>query len=200
MLKYCYLSIETTKYLRSLPIATKVFSSVEHLIIKNQVTLEQIDSLLSYVPQLRRLALHKLTESRNNRTNKSLIPLNYIRDLSLELEHIKFNDFELMIRDLFRRVEVLRIKANHTRYGNYAFEYLTAEHWEQLISTHLPNLRIFDFQYDSNSDREVIDDTTNKLNKFYGIFWTKHQWFFERHCDRTNWTVLLDLFSTNPYR
>lgn len=46
--------------IQTLSIVTNKFSSIEHLVINDQVFLNQIDSLLSYVPQLRRLSLGDL--------------------------------------------------------------------------------------------------------------------------------------------
>ncbi|CAF4995491.1 unnamed protein product, partial [Rotaria sp. Silwood1] len=59
-------------------------------------------------------------------------------------------------------IQVLRIVADYTRFSTFNMEYLNADQWEQLISTHMPNLRIFDFQHQyrswyNNHDRQAYE-------------------------------------------
>ena len=89
---------ETLQDLKPLSIATNEFSSMEHLVINNKVSLNQLDSILSYVPQLRRLSFGLLNGWRNSRTHRNPIPLNYLTHVSLKLDYVSFNDFELLIR------------------------------------------------------------------------------------------------------
>ncbi|CAF1566917.1 unnamed protein product [Rotaria sordida] len=65
-LKYCQLLIETLRYLRPLSIAKNEFSSIEHLVINNKISINQLNSLLSYVPQLHRLSIGYLDGYRYN--------------------------------------------------------------------------------------------------------------------------------------
>ncbi|CAF3887774.1 unnamed protein product [Rotaria sordida] len=61
-LKYCKLSFES--YIRAKPllISSNEYSSIEHLIIHNESTLDEFRIVLSYLPQLRRLYWNKLFE------------------------------------------------------------------------------------------------------------------------------------------
>ena len=97
-LKYCKLSIEIEEF--SLPIASKEFSPIEHLIINNKISLHQLDHFLSYVPQLRRLSLNHLNGRRSARMRTNLPILNYLTDVSLGLYSISFTNFESLVTDL----------------------------------------------------------------------------------------------------
>ncbi|CAF4407970.1 unnamed protein product, partial [Adineta steineri] len=79
---------------------------------------------------------------------------------------------------------------------------INADRWQQLISTHLLNLRIFDLQYAS---REL--DPYNKhqafetlIDKFNSKFWIEHQWFFNWHYHQLTWSDVTIFYSRNPFR
>jgi hypothetical protein len=201
-LKYCQLLIETRNDPSSLPTPTNKFSSIEHLVINNNVWLHQLDSLLLYVPQLRRLSLGKLSTYGPLQRRIKSVRLNYLINVSLKLDSISFYDFESLTKDLFCQVQTLRITVySNDRYG-FDTEYLNANRWERLISTYLPNLRIFDFQQhypvlNHSEYQEVCDILANNFNS---SFWIKRQWFFEyRYCRRQHNNTII-FYSTNPYR
>ena len=60
-------------------------------------------------PQLRRLSISNLKESELNRTESSSISLNYLTNVSLKLHRVSFNDFEMLVANYFRQVQVLSI-------------------------------------------------------------------------------------------
>jgi hypothetical protein len=201
-LKYCQMLIDTRQHLLPLYTATNKFSSIEYLVINNKVSLNQVDSLLSYVPQLRRLSFGHLNGSRGIRIHKTSISLNYLTDVSLELYDVSFNDFELLVTNFFRQVQVLRIAICCTAYFNHSMEYLNADRWERLISTHMANLSIFDFQHQHRIARCPDTRATfeAQVNKFNSLFWMKRQWFFEYQYQQITWTKIAIFYSTNPYR
>jgi hypothetical protein len=201
-LKYCQILIETKQYLQPLSIATKEFSPIEHLVIKNKVSLNQLDSLLSYVPQLHCLSFGHLDGSRGSRLRRSSITLNYLTNVSLEVYSVGFNDFEQLATDFFRQVQILRVVICCVRFSSSSTEYLNADRWERLISTHMANLSIFDFQHQHrifryNDDRAAYE---TQVNKFNSSFWMKRQWFFESQYLRAIRTKVAIFYSTNPYR
>jgi hypothetical protein len=186
----------------SLPIATKEFSPIEHLIINNKISFNQLDNLLSYVPQLRRLSLSHLNGYQSSRIRTNSTTLNYLTDVSLGLYSISFTNFELLITDFFRQVQVLCITACIMQYPISDMEYMNANRWQQLISTHMSNLRIFDFQHKDRSWFRRINRQTYEaeISKFNSLFWIQHQWFFEYQYYKTQHFENIIVYSTNPYR
>jgi hypothetical protein len=201
-LKYCQLFIETSRPLRTLSSPIDKFSSIEHLVICNKVLLNQIYSLLQYVPQLRRLSLEYLHGSKHGRTQTNSITLNYLTHVSLDMYCVSFNDFELLVKDFFRHVQVLHIGLNCLHLSTPDTEYLNADWWERLILKSMSNLYTFDFKHEyrgwcNNDDRQRYE---NQINKFNSLFWIKRQWFFEnQYHEKSNSYVTL-FYSTNPYR
>ena len=76
----------------------------------------QLDSLLSYVPQLRRLSFHSLYRILEQ-TNRNMF--NYIKPFDtcfFKLNFsMKFDQFEQMIINLFPNVQVLRIICRYSQ-------------------------------------------------------------------------------------
>ncbi len=201
-LKYCHMSIETRQELHPLRISTKEFSPIEHLVINNKVSLNQLGSLLSYVPQLRRLSLGRLDGSRRKQTHKSSISANDLTDVSLKLYSISFNDFESLVTEFFCQVQILRLAVCPARLSFNDIQYLNANRWERLISTHMGNLTIFDFQHQYRVPRHNHNRAAYEaeVNKFDSLFWINRQWFFEQQYYETSWRKIAFFYSTNPYR
>ncbi|CAF4720227.1 unnamed protein product [Rotaria sp. Silwood1] len=200
-LKYCQILIELLQYSKSLSVATNEFSTVEHLIINHEISIDQLLILLSYVPQLRRLSIGNLKEPKINRTKKGSINLNYLTNVSLKLNNLNFNDFEILVTNYFRQIQVLTIALQCIGFYGNSIQYLNADRWEQLISTHMLNLRIFDFQLsyrilDSNRERQEFETL---INKFNSTFWIEHQWFFDHHYHQMTWSNTAIFCSRNPY-
>ncbi|CAF1471323.1 unnamed protein product [Rotaria sp. Silwood1] len=197
VLKYCKISFknEHTNF-DLLPFATNEYSSpTEQFVIKHQIDVNNLDRLLSYVPQLRRLSLDRLGGYYKNRLNHP-IALNYLTHLFLKLIHFTFNDFELLIKNLFCTIQVLHL------YIEDGEEYLNAERWKQLILSYIPNLRIFDIQciysFVINKNAQLRFDFL--FDQFTLPFWFERQWFFARR-DYFKYGYHNSIFySTNPYR
>ncbi|CAF4046103.1 unnamed protein product [Rotaria sp. Silwood2] len=183
ILKYCQLLIELLQCPKSLPVATNEFSTIEHLIINHEISIDQLPILLSYVPQLRRLSIGNLKKPKINRTERDSISLNYLTYISLKLHNVNFDDFEILVTNYFRQIQVLTIAIQYIGFYDNSTQYLNADRWEQLISIHMLNLRVFDFQLsyrglDSNDERQAFETL---INKFNSTFWIEHQWFFDHH-------------------
>ena len=198
-LKYCQLLIETANDSKLLPVATNEFSTIENLVINNGISLDQLHVLLTYVPQLRRLTIGNLKESKHNRTERSS---NCLTHVYLKLKNVDFNDFETLVTNHFRQVEVLSIAMQYVVFGRNSTQYLNADRWERLISTHMLNLRVFDFQQSFRVLNSINEGQTFEtlINKFNSTFWIKHQWFFDHHYHQITWSNAAVFYSTDPYR
>ncbi|CAF1584378.1 unnamed protein product [Rotaria sp. Silwood1] len=151
ILKYCQILIELLQCPKSLPVATNEFSTIEHLIINHDISIDQLPILLSYVPQLRRLSISNLKESKLNRTER--------------------------VTNYFRQIQVLTIAIQYVGFYGNSTQYLNADRWEQLISTYMLNLLVFDFQLSY-----------------------QYQWFFDHHYHQITWSNAAVFYSRNPYR
>ncbi len=151
-LKYCKLSLKEWDYKETLPISITKYSLIEHFVITHTIYLCELDSLLSYIPHLRRLSIHSLVEYRSERTKISPRLLNHLTHMSLKINSIKFDQFEqLFVINLLSTVEVLCF----TTGCDTDREYMDANKWEQLIRSHIPNLHIFDIQLDVSEEMMI---------------------------------------------
>ncbi|CAF3869536.1 unnamed protein product [Rotaria sp. Silwood1] len=81
--------------------------------------------------------------------------------------------------------------------------------WEELISSYIPNLRIFDIQHE-NCFNSIHSSTNNflfnqsvpnvQINKFTSSFWIERGWFFAQQHNQPKYTDSTIFYSTNPYR
>ncbi len=198
-LKYCKLSLEGRNTDWTLPINTGQYSPIEHLIIKtrNYIYLRQLDNLLTYVPQLRRLAVSSLSEGSHQQTEISPHLPNQLTHLSLNGQSLNFNQFEKRIMNIFPSIQVLYLTLDCSGDSPY----LDADRWKQLITSHLPSLRVFDIQFQmfvSNTDDPSSIET--RMNQFTSPFWIERQWFFSHHFYPTRFGRRIMFYSTNPYR
>ncbi|CAF4045351.1 unnamed protein product [Adineta steineri] len=91
ILKYfnVLLGTEFTHIVSSLSFATNKYSSIEHLVIKNNIALDTLYIILSYVPQIRRLSIPMLLEPiLRLYTSKEITYLDANRWKNLILSHI----------------------------------------------------------------------------------------------------------------
>ena len=201
-LKYCQMRAKTKRYLRPLPLATNDFSPIEHLVIADEVMSSELNALLSYVPQLRRLSLRFLTGRPYTIMHQKRAIVDQRTDVSLRLHGIHFDDFEILVSCFFRPIQNLRFTTVSTYYSALEIEYLNADRWQQLITTHMPNLRVFDFQHQHCSYGRLIDRQLYQIEmvKFNSLFWLEHHWFFECQLAQTATFNYALLCSINPYR
>jgi len=165
-------------------------------VINDNIYLDIFYIILSYVPQLRRLSIPVFFESDKKRRNMFPIVLNSLTHISLRLDFINFDHFELLIKDLFHNLQILCITTSHD------ITYLDADRWQHLILSHMPNLSIFNIQYiyfeKSNGNAISIFDAL--INKFNSSFWIERQWFFatQYHCELDYDNIIF--YSTKPYK
>ncbi|CAF1189608.1 unnamed protein product [Adineta steineri] len=180
----------------SLPFATNKYSSIEHLVIKNDIQLDTLYVILSYVPQIRRLSISFLDKPEKRQNMTFSITLNNLTYISLKLRSFDFHEFKLLAKDLFHNLQVLRLCASNE------ITYLDANRWQNLILSHIPNLIIFDFQYNysTNPEKNMMPSYENLIKKFTSSFWIERQWFFstQHSCGHSENDFLF--FSVKPYK
>jgi len=197
-LKYCKLSLEgSTDRDEPLLVSTNEYSTIEHLIITHYIYPDQLDSLLSYIPQIRCLSVHLRQGFWSKWTRILPFVLNHLTHISLKLDSIIFDRFEQVVIGLFSTIQVLHLSSS------FAVDraYLDSNKWKQLIISHLPNLRIFDIEIDiyTRYDDERLR-IENEINQFTSLFWMERQWFFACHFYQSKYGHRAVFYSTNPYR
>ncbi|CAF1161919.1 unnamed protein product [Rotaria sordida] len=195
VLKYCKLSLERNIEFNPLSIATSEFSPIEYFIISNKLYIDELNAILTYIPQIRRLSIRNLHQFSKNETIKLYpVVLNYLIHVSMTMTKVTFDEFESIIKTLFHQIQVLFIATKDDQ------AYLDACRWEELIVAHLPNLQIFDIQYEHcfHKDHHLLDDVV--LNKFNSLFWFERKWFFEYYIYYTRNNNHVIFYSINPYR
>lgn len=191
-----YLKLSLTEYGKSnsLPITTTEFSSIKYLTICNCLYTDELNALLSYIPQIRRLSIGQLRKSSKTEiANLHSITMNHLKHLSMGKTDITFNEFELIMKNFFQQIQILYMSTKDD------LNYIDANRWERLIQSHLPNLRIFDIQSCYSSDKVHDQFFMNQFNKFNSVFWLERKWFFGYHFYHDKVGNII-FFSTNPYR
>jgi hypothetical protein len=188
-LKSCQLTYRMKKNENILPINFEQTepSPIEYLIINGPFRYESFQKLFIYLPKLRHLSLNYLLGS--NHINFSPIELKDLKYVSFDIHSIYFDQFKKLIENFFRHIVVLHVSTFDE------FSYAHAEQWEKLISSLLPNLRVFDIQnsYNHIMDRFLYACTSGD---FYAKFWQEKQWFFNHQYDSHSGRF----YSTKPYR
>ncbi|CAF1027754.1 unnamed protein product [Adineta steineri] len=192
-LRYCKLSLGSSRTLNLASNTTSEYSPIEYLIIDDGIDANDLSNLLSYVPHLRYFSANLSCEHGVLPTKLSYLNLKNLTHASFRLcGVIIFDDLEQIFVNLFHSIEVLHFTSETN--------YINANKWKQLISSYLPRLRIFDvlFKDDvSNVQKEAFEE---QVKLFQSSFWTERQWFFEYgiyHSGSRNQRIL---YSTNPYR
>jgi hypothetical protein len=197
-LEYCQLSLgKWAGRDESLLVSTNEYSTIKHLIITHGIYLNQFATLLSYIPQVRRLSVHLGQSLLEKWTKIFPFVLNHLTHISLKLDSIKFDQFEQVVIDLFSTIQVLHLSSSI----GVDQAYVDSNKWKQLIISHLPNLRIFDIEIDiyaNNDDGQLRIE--NQINQFTSPFWMERQWFFAHHSYQARYGHRTIFYSINPYR
>lgn len=193
-LKYNKLSIWTPFPMEFInPFTSVVFnqqiSTIQYLIINHSCTIEELLSILRYVPHLRHLSCQNLGESLTDIDLIEPIMLPNLTHVSIINPDIMYFEFEMFIMKLSTAIQILKIDLFDD------ITYLNAHRWEQLIIKHTPQLRQFYLTHrQSTIDLEDIS-LAEIANQFTSSFWIERQWFFEclMDCSGTHYSI-------RPYR
>ncbi|CAF3384832.1 unnamed protein product [Rotaria socialis] len=205
-LKYCKLSLHgCASDDNPLPLVTNECSSIEHFIINHGIYLNEMNGLLSYTPQLRCFSAQLGRIYSMKKTTIDPPTLNHLTHVFLELGDISFSEFEQLAIDFFSRIQVLRISLKYHR----DTEYRDNNRWEQLISSRMLNLRIFDIRHESWAINVAANNNNSNngpiifdglINQFISPFWIERKWFFAVQYIQSEFRNREIFYSTNPYR
>jgi hypothetical protein len=180
VLKYCKVRFNNGYILQSLPMTNNnEMSPIINLIINGYLFMSEINTLLSYVPQLRRLSCDNLSESINYPMSIKTIALNNLTHVSVKLKRIWFNELEVLIKKCFYHIQVFHISTD------YDSTYLDINRWRQLTISFMPNLRIFDVELLGN-DRLNPSLYHFSTHPFISIFFFEQQWCFIYEYERSD--------------
>ncbi|CAF3461390.1 unnamed protein product [Rotaria sp. Silwood2] len=170
--------------------------------------------MISKFVQLKRLFLDQIESIYMEKILRQLISLPFLTSLTIfTVDCIKnINALYLQIFNLpALKYCQLSLKEDLTRellpFANSS--YVDNEKWEELISSYIPNLRIFDIQYE-NCFNSIQSSWNNflfnqsvpnvQINKFTSSFWIEQGWFFAQQHNQSNFTDRTIFYSTDPYR
>lgn len=198
VLKYCRISSENNESIISFPILSRKIqrkeSPMKYLIINGTCRLDQLDSILSYTPHLSHLSCYSL-EMTNEQISDSIIITN-LKKLYINVGTIPFNTFKLFLCKISSQLEILYISGNHQK------THFDANQWQELISYHIPHLRIFDIQLKSElcDYPSKFNEYDKLIDKFNSNFWLERKWFFACQNYRNDYGSFKIFYSIHPYR
>ncbi|CAF3843143.1 unnamed protein product [Rotaria sp. Silwood1] len=194
-LKYCTLTyrVKDNKNVLSIDFDQYEQSSIEYLIINSPFRYESFQKLFIYLSKLRHLSINFLLGSNHSQIDfypTELKDLNYV---FFDLHSIHFHQFEELIKHFFHHIKVLRISTfNDSSYSH-------AKQWEELTSSSMPNLHIFDMNnsYTTTMHRFLYLCLSGQ---FRSKFLMEKQWFFDHQYDCHESSNNGIFYSTNSYR
>ncbi|CAF4202665.1 unnamed protein product, partial [Adineta steineri] len=188
-LKYCKLNFQIMAHLDVSSTSTNISSPIEHFVYEPLFPMESFENLLSFLPQLRHLPIHNIHDYRHRETNFSPLRLKSFTNISLKLSSMNFNRLEEIIKNYFYYIEVLHITSCDDP------EFLNVKRWERLITSFMPNLRIFNMNHTG-----LADKYHDVINQFNSSFWINKKWYFtHEHITKDNAQTGI-FYSMNPYR
>ncbi|CAF1657373.1 unnamed protein product [Adineta ricciae] len=193
-LKHLMMTIKDKLHFYSPLKTVTIRSSIEHLVINGEIDYYDVDSVLSYLPHLHRLAINHMSIRYRYLTYPFTTILSGLTHVFLHLTGVTFDQFESFAKACFGLVKVLRITSNDDA------TYLDADRWQKLIENHMSYLQIFDIQYKYAAytirKRECLKQ--HLLNAFESQFWFERKWFFTHEINYEGSSHGI-VYSTKPY-
>jgi hypothetical protein len=176
----------------SIPFALKnEFSPIEYLNIHHFCTFNELERILSYTPQLRRLNLSYSIDSHSLIGTISPIKLSNLTYISINTPYMLFEEIKRFITNFDCTLKVLRFVSRSSD-----VTYLDADRWEELILKYFPQLEIFYFQHSKEIEHEYKSSIyLPNFNQFNSAFWIERKWEFETKVD--GWKII---HSIRPYK
>ncbi|CAF4048302.1 unnamed protein product [Rotaria magnacalcarata] len=172
----------------TLPMATsQQLSTIEYLATYQYCAFNELLTILSYTPQICHL---KLGNSVGIHKDIQTLPITLLNltDISIPVDHVICDEFEILIRKIDAKLKVLHITTQSND-----LEFLNARQWKQLILKYFPQLDEFYLQYIDKFNIEY--QYLGGCDQFLSSFWIERQWIFEVEIDHESITYFI-----RPYR
>jgi hypothetical protein len=189
ILQYCKISVEKRFSISPFQIFNQQFSVIKQLVINHQCHLNDLVILSSSLPELHRLSCTNLIGLRSEYIDFQPMILNNLTHLSFKVENLSFDHLELFFINLTHQIHIFYFSTN------YQVDYFNASRWENLISSKLPKLRLFNLQIKSEETTSTVIPYIS-INQFMSSFWLTRQWYFRYDYQPT----YAALYSIHPYR
>lgn len=166
-------------------------SQIENLNIDHCCHIDELVSILSYTPKLRRLRFSDDSGEKYSGEILSPITLSHLRSVSIRSYSLSFDQWESFIRQIRPPLQTL-----HFVTRSEDINYLNAHRWERFIQENLPQLESFSFYY-----YEYVDKAHNlptysfESNQFLSTFWIERKWFL--NIEMTNDRIV---YLVTPYK
>jgi hypothetical protein len=191
-LRYVKFSAEESNIPISLPFATNTqLSTIEYLVIDHPCTFGELFAILSYTPQISYLKLTHENDSDLTIEMLSAMTLSNLIYFSTNIQHVKFDEFEMFITHLDSKLKVLRVTTL-----SEDMDYFDGDRWKKLILKYLPDLEEFSFQYTKQIDHEAdFLPYLTDVDQFTSSFWFEREWVLEIEMDSFD-----IVYSIHPYK
>ena len=158
----------------SLPMAmTEQFTRIESLGVEHECSVDDLLTLLSYTPRLRRLTCSFIIESEVVKARDSWAAIPSLRHVCIYRWEADFHAFETFTTKTAPALKSLYISCYKSA------DLLNAEQWERVLSQHLPHLSRLDFVYEESiNDEFVVTQHHEHIHGFSSPFWAKKRWRF----------------------
>ncbi|CAF1354529.1 unnamed protein product [Adineta steineri] len=189
-LKYfkCISEIRTFCYLSSI-INDKQLSNIEYLYCAHTCTINELSTIIPYLPKLRSLSFCNSNDDDDDNNNVIKKIQSNITHLYIHEDPITLNNLKLLINE---NLEVLSLD-----FAYEDIEYFDAYLWESFILKYLPKLEKIYFIFDTYyGDGYISPILYNGIpNKFNSSFWIQRKWILEIK-------IIFDsiYYSINPYK
>ncbi|CAF1148202.1 unnamed protein product [Adineta steineri] len=193
-LKYNKLYAPGDKLQINIPhVINKKFSTIEHLVLNYRCTLNQLNSLLHYTPQLRHLFCNGVIGPDEDFKNDQWMKLSHLKSIRFDDVAASFDEFEVFIKEISSQLQVLNISEPENK------TYLDGNRWERLIKEYMPQLKTFYFRFTqnikNNMKTNLIDSSDGFINRFNSPFWFEQKWVCEIEVYCESWVFLI-----RPYK
>lgn len=195
-LRYCKMSMNGPIIFRSPLNFSNEQNTLDHLVLKGECDIHLLSYLLSSPLQFRRLSIDQIVDL-HLVVQLVILPISdRLTHLSLKPHRMPFDLFEPFLIRFPPSIQVLQLSFNEDK------QYLSSDRWEHLITTHFPNLSVFDIKHTcctrNDNERQWYE---NQIQGFNSPFWLDRNWYFGYQHGRMNANISCHVFySVRPYR